>query len=67
MIVFLFVFLAVVFSVFFYCQAISSGLGAKRWATAGLVFGPFLWPMFCMKKRVKTYQRFGFDCLLFSA
>lgn len=58
---------SVVFSVFFYCQAMSNGLGAKRWATAGLVFGPLVWPMFCMKKRVKTYQRFGFDCLFFSA
>jgi hypothetical protein len=59
--------LAIIFSLFFYCQAISHGLGAKRWATAGLVFGPLIWPMFCMKKRLKTYQRFGFDCLLFSA
>ncbi|MBA6292609.1 hypothetical protein H4J58_09790 [Colwellia sp. MB3u-70] len=59
--------LSVVFSMFFYCQAISSGLGIKRWAIAGLMFGPFVWPMFCMKKRVKIYQRFGFDCLLFPA
>jgi len=67
MILLLVITLGVVFSLFFYCQAISSGLGAKRWATAGLMFGPFVWPMFCMKKRVKQYQRFGFDCLLFSA
>ena len=60
-------FWAIVFSSFFYCQAISHGLGAKRWATAGLVFGPLVWPMFCMKKRVKVYQRFGFHCLFFSA
>jgi len=57
----------VVFSLFFYCQALSSGLGGKRWATAGLVFGPFIWPLFCMRKRLKTYQRFGFECLLFPA
>jgi len=59
--------LAAVFSLFFYCQAISSGLGAKRWATAGFMFGPFVWPMFCMKKRLTVYRRFGFECLLFSA
>lgn len=59
--------LGTVFSIFFYCQAISNGLGVKRWALAGLMFGPFIWPMFCIKKRLKTYQRFGFDCLLFSA
>jgi hypothetical protein len=63
----LFVVLSVVFAVFFYCQALSSGLGTKRWATAGFIFGPFIWPMFCMKKRVKNYQLFGFDCLIFSA
>lgn len=67
MIVLLVTILGAVFSLFFYCQAISSGLGAKRWATAGFMFGPFVWPMFCMKKRIKTYRRFGFECLLFSA
>ena len=63
----LIVMFSIVFSLFFYCQAMSSGLGAKRWATAGLVFGPLVWPMFCMKKRLKIYKRFGFDCLLFAA
>ena len=45
----------------------SSGLGRKRWAFAGLLFGPFVWPMFCMKKRMKVTRLFGFDCLIFKA
>ena len=56
-----------VFSVFFYCQAMKSGLGRKRWACAGLMFGPFVWPMFNMKKRMKINKLFGFDYLLFNA
>jgi len=52
---------------FFYCQALKSGLGRKRWAFAGLFFGPFVWPMFCMKKRMKINKLFGFNYLIFRA
>ena len=52
---------------FFYCQALMSGLGRKRWAMAGLVFGPLLWPMFCMQRRFKVTQRFGWACLILKA
>jgi len=52
---------------FFYCQALMSGLGRKRWAMAGLVFGPMVWPMFCMKRRIKITQRFGWTCLILKA
>jgi hypothetical protein len=60
-------FIGLLFSLFFYCQALSSGLGRKRWACAGFVFGPFVWPMFCMKKRMKVTRRFGFHCLILKA
>lgn len=58
---------AVVFSVFFYCMAIASGLGSKRWACAGLLFGPLIWPMFTMKKRMKYYKLFGYNALIWKA
>lgn len=58
---------SVVSCVFFYCQALSNGLGRKRWAVAGLVFGPIIWPMFCMKKRMKVAEAFGLNYLLFRA
>lgn len=54
-------------SCFFYCQAIMGGLGCKRWAFAGMFFGPFIWPMFSMKKRVKIYRKFGMQSLIFRA
>ncbi|MFD2168239.1 hypothetical protein ACFSJY_18425 [Thalassotalea euphylliae] len=58
---------SLVCSLFFYCQAISSGMGRRRWAFAGLLMGPFIWPMFCMKKRMKVNRAFGFNYLLFRA
>ncbi len=54
-------------AVFFYCQALKSGLGYKRWTLAGMVFGPFIWPMFCMQKRMKINKKFGFNSLIFRA
>ncbi|WP_448563911.1 hypothetical protein [Thalassotalea ganghwensis] len=59
--------IAIVFSIFFYCQALKSGLGRRRWAFAGLVFGPAIWPMFCMKKRMKINRLFGFDYTIWKA
>jgi len=58
---------SIVFATFFYCQALSSGLGRKRWAFAGFIFGPFVWPMFCMKKRMKVNKLFGFQYLIWKA
>ncbi|REL30156.1 hypothetical protein DXX94_05260 [Thalassotalea euphylliae] len=58
---------SLVSSLFFYCQALSNGLGRRRWALGGLVFGPALWPMFCMKKRMKVNKAFGFNYLIFKA
>ena len=52
---------------FFYCQAIISGFGRKRWTLAGMLFGPFIWPMFAMKKRMRSNQLFGFEQLIFRA
>ena len=60
-------FMSVSCSLFFYCQALRSGLGLKRWACAGLVFGPLVWPMFCMEKRMKVNQLFGFNTLILKA
>jgi len=54
-------------SAFFYCQAITSGLGRKRWAAGGFIFGPLLWPMFCAKRRMRVNTLFGLDGLLFKA
>lgn len=52
---------------FFYCQALMSGLNSIRWGIAGIFLGPVVWPMFCMKKRMQVTKIFGFDCLIFCA
>lgn len=44
-----------------------SGLGRKRWAFAGMFFGPLIWPMFSMKKRMKIYRQFGVSGLILRA
>lgn len=54
-------------SLFFYCQAIANGMGRRRWALAGLMFGPFIWPMFSMKKRMKIYKMVGLGELILKA
>ena len=53
--------------VFFYCQALVTGFGCKRWTVAGMVFGPLIWPMFVMKKRMRLNRLFGFEQLIFKA
>ena len=53
--------------VFFYCQALITGFGRKRWTVAGIVFGPLVWPMFAMKKRMHLNSLFGFQQLILKA
>jgi len=58
---------SVLCGVFFYCQALVTGFGRKRWTVAGIVFGPLIWPMFAMKKRMRLNRLFGFEQLIFNA
>jgi len=64
---FLVVCFSVLCGVFFYCQALVSGFGRKRWTMAGIAFGPLIWPMFAMKKRMQLNRLFGFEQLIFRA
>ncbi|MCW8865365.1 MAG: hypothetical protein OQK09_04430 [Colwellia sp.] len=52
---------------FFNLQAFVTGFGRKRWTLAGIVFGPLIWPMFVMKKRMKLNSLFGLNQLIFRA
>ena len=67
LLVLLLVFFSVISGVFFYCQALMIGFGCKRWTMAGLLFGPLIWPMFAMKKRMQLNRLFGFEQLIFRA
>ena len=60
-------FFALVCALFYYCQAMKSGLGKKRWAVAGLIFGPVAWPMFLANKRMKARQFSCVNALIFKA
>jgi hypothetical protein len=59
--------LSLLCGLFFNVQALVSGFGRKRWTVAGLVFGPLVWPMFVMKKRMQSNSLFGFNQLIFRA
>jgi len=59
--------ISMVCGAFFYCQALVTGFGRKRWTVAGVVFGPLIWPMFTMKKRMRLNRLFGFEQLIFNA
>jgi hypothetical protein len=63
----LLVFVSALCGVFFYCQALVIGFGCKRWTLAGVFFGPLIWPMFAMKKRMQLNRLFGFEQLTFRA
>ncbi|OUR61993.1 hypothetical protein A9Q74_05935 [Colwellia sp. 39_35_sub15_T18] len=58
---------SLVCGLFFNIQALLTGLGRKRWTIAGLVFGPLVWPMFMMKKRMQLNHLFGLNQLIFKA
>jgi hypothetical protein len=59
------VLIALLSSLYFYVQATKTGLRAKRWAVAGLFFGPFLLPMFNVKQHLALRKIRGFGgCLL---
>ncbi|QBG35027.1 hypothetical protein [Litorilituus sediminis] len=67
MLLFLVVFFSVICALFFYVQAVVSGLGRKRWALAGMLIGPFAWPMFTMKKRMQMNHFISCNSVLFKA
>ncbi|GAA6185445.1 MULTISPECIES: hypothetical protein [Alteromonadaceae] len=50
-----------VFSVYYYVEAFKSALPAKKWALAGLMFGPMILPMFSISQRVALRQSRGFN------
>lgn len=58
---------SVLCGIFFYCQAVVTGFSCKRWTLAGMIFGPLIWPMFLMKKRMQLNYLFGFDQLIIRA
>lgn len=57
----IFVLFAVLSSVFFYIEAFTWGMNARRWAIAGLVMGPALLPLFSIQRHVQWRRSVGFN------
>jgi len=51
--------LSVFCAAYFYLKAFKTGLAAKRWAMAGLVFGPLLFPLFFNSLRMAKIRCHG--------
>ncbi|RDV25207.1 hypothetical protein DXV75_11400 [Alteromonas aestuariivivens] len=61
------VMVAVLSSVFYYIEAVKSGLNARNWALAGLLLGPLLFPMFTVSRHVAWRRSTGFNNLYLRA
>lgn len=49
----------VITALLLYCLALSHAMGAKRWGLMGLVFGPWIVPMFITHKRLRWLKAQG--------
>lgn len=58
---------SLLFSVIYYVQSFKTGLTAKKWAVAGLVFGPVIYPLFRSRQRIKLIRARGLGNTLFLA
>lgn len=54
-------------AVMFYVAAFEAGMDAKRWAVAGFLMGPALFPLFNMKRYLLWRQIVGFRNPVLSA
>lgn len=50
---------SLLFSLLYYVQSFKTGLTAKKWALAGLFFGPAIYPLFRSRQRIKLVQARG--------
>ena len=57
----LFVLVFVVSAIFYYVEAIKSGLNAKIWLLAGFFLGPLVLPMFMIRRHVEWRKSVGFN------
>lgn len=58
---------SVAFSALYYVQAFKTGLTAKKWALAGLILGPMLYPLFRSRQRIKLLRSRGVNSVVLVA
>jgi hypothetical protein len=51
----------------YYVQSFKTGLTAKKWALAGLLFGPTIYPLFRSRQRIKLLRARGLGNTVFRA
>lgn len=56
---------SLIFSGLYYVQSHKTGLTAKKWAAAGLVFGPLIYPLFKSRQRIKLLKSRGVKNVVF--
>lgn len=54
-------------AVFFYIEAFRTGLRAKYWGMAGLLFGPLLLPLFSVQQHMALRKVRGFGAAILRA
>jgi hypothetical protein len=59
--------LALVFSSYYYVQAIHYAMPAKTWALVGFMTGPISLPLFIMKQHVAWRRAIGYNNMLLKA
>jgi hypothetical protein len=63
----LFIISSVLFSVMYCVQSFKTGLTTHKWALAGLLFGPTIYPLFRSTQRIKLLEARGLGNTLFRA
>jgi hypothetical protein len=58
---------SMLFSLMYYVQSFKTGLTAKKWALAGLLFGPTIYPLFRSRQRIKLLRAGGLGNTVFRA
>ena len=65
MCMFLFILSSILCCLLYYVQSFKTGLTAKKWALAGLLFGPTIYPLFRSQQRIQLMKARGVGSALF--
>ncbi|WP_299266651.1 hypothetical protein [uncultured Psychrosphaera sp.] len=55
------------FAVYVAIEAMKNGMSEKNWFIAGMCFGPIIWPMFNVKRKMALLKYTDIDSVKFNA
>lgn len=67
MLVLLIMIMVFCFAVFVAIEAMKNGMSEKSWFIAGMCFGPIIWPMFNVKRKMALLKYTEVDSVKFNA